>query len=167
MSDSTSAAAWSNHAGTVGRLTAIIECSPTAMIMVDGAGRIVLINAETEKLFGYPRSELFTAESAKRPVGLRLAPKAFEGLVDGATAGERRDAHFGVVQLARTQPEFGEGAKRTCGHLFQHAGAAPLHDAGGEGLGPVIDQLFERRRKLRRPRTRGLPPEPFQQSGGA
>lgn len=35
-----------------------VESAPTAMIMVDQKGYIVLVNAETEKLFGYTRQEL-------------------------------------------------------------------------------------------------------------
>jgi len=35
-----------------------IEASPTGMIMVDERGEIVLVNAQVEELFGYPRGEL-------------------------------------------------------------------------------------------------------------
>jgi len=37
----------------------VVEGVPSAMVMVDSDGRIVLVNALTEKLFGYPRDELF------------------------------------------------------------------------------------------------------------
>lgn len=40
------------------RFRAMIESAPTAMVMVDQAGSIVLVNAETERLFGYDRDEL-------------------------------------------------------------------------------------------------------------
>lgn len=36
----------------------IIESAPNAMLMTDETGTIVLVNAQTEKLFGYPRAEL-------------------------------------------------------------------------------------------------------------
>jgi PAS domain S-box-containing protein len=35
-----------------------IEAAPTGMLMVDRAGRIVLVNAQVEKLFGYGREDL-------------------------------------------------------------------------------------------------------------
>jgi PAS domain S-box-containing protein len=35
-----------------------VEASPNGIVLVDGTGRIVLVNAETERLFGYSREEL-------------------------------------------------------------------------------------------------------------
>jgi PAS domain S-box-containing protein len=40
------------------RFRLVVEAAPNAMIMVDASGRISLVNAQTEKLFGYPREEL-------------------------------------------------------------------------------------------------------------
>ncbi|MDX2218595.1 MAG: PAS domain S-box protein [Burkholderiales bacterium] len=39
-------------------LAAIIDSAPTANVMVDGEGRIVLANAEAERMFRYPREEM-------------------------------------------------------------------------------------------------------------
>ena len=39
-------------------LHAVIEGSPYAKVLIDRSGRIVLVNRETEKLFGYSRDEL-------------------------------------------------------------------------------------------------------------
>lgn len=39
-------------------LRLIIEASPSAMILVDDSGRIVLVNSEAERSFGYTREEL-------------------------------------------------------------------------------------------------------------
>ena len=47
--------------GTSGKedfLTAIIDGSPYAKVLVNGRGRIVLVNAQAEQLFGYARDEL-------------------------------------------------------------------------------------------------------------
>ena len=40
------------------RLPTIIDAVPTALVMIDATGRIVLVNAQTETLFGYSRVEL-------------------------------------------------------------------------------------------------------------
>jgi len=40
------------------RLRAAVESAPSGLLMVDAEGRIVLVNQEIERLFGYPREEL-------------------------------------------------------------------------------------------------------------
>lgn len=40
------------------RLRAAVESAPSGLLMIDPAGRIVLVNREVERLFGYPREEL-------------------------------------------------------------------------------------------------------------
>jgi len=40
------------------RFQIAVESSPNGMVMIDGAGRIVLVNREIERMFGYSRTEL-------------------------------------------------------------------------------------------------------------
>src|SRR5690348_12887119 len=40
------------------RFRVAVDSSPNGMVMVDGQGRIVLVNREVERLFGYSREEL-------------------------------------------------------------------------------------------------------------
>ncbi len=44
------------------RLRHVVEATPNAMVMVDRAGRIVLVNTQTEILFGYTRDELLSMQ---------------------------------------------------------------------------------------------------------
>ncbi len=40
------------------RFRLVVEAAPNAMVMVNRAGEIVMVNAEAERVFGYPRAEL-------------------------------------------------------------------------------------------------------------
>ena len=64
-----------------GRFAGLLEAAPDAMVWVDAAGRIVLVNAQTERLFGYGRDEL-----VGRPVEM-LVPDAVRDVHRGHRAG--------------------------------------------------------------------------------
>ncbi len=55
------------------RLRAAVESAPSGLIMTDSEGRMVLVNRETERLFGYPREELLG-----RSIEI-LVPERFRG----------------------------------------------------------------------------------------
>ena len=40
------------------RFRGLLEAAPDAMVIVDGNGRMVLVNEQAERMFGYPRAEL-------------------------------------------------------------------------------------------------------------
>jgi|GEM_PF-3796316 len=48
----------SDRQGAEEKFRLVVEGSPNAMVIVDQAGKIVLVNAQTERYFGYRRSEL-------------------------------------------------------------------------------------------------------------
>ncbi len=55
------------------RFRRVVESAPDGTVVVDGRGRIVLVNAQTEKMFGYAREELLG-----EPVEI-LTPERFRG----------------------------------------------------------------------------------------
>jgi PAS domain S-box-containing protein len=62
---------------TEDKFRALLESAPDAMVIVDASGHITLINAQTEKLFGYKREELLG-----QPVE-NLIPDRFRGNHEG------------------------------------------------------------------------------------
>lgn len=59
-------------------ISAVIESAPTALVMIDPHGRIVLVNTQTERLFGFARAALLG-----QPVEM-LVPQRFRGQTIGA-----------------------------------------------------------------------------------
>ena len=69
----------------VHRFAGLLEAVPDAMVCVDADGRIALVNAQTERLFGYGRDELIG-----QPVEI-LVPDPVRGLHPAHRAGYMAD----------------------------------------------------------------------------
>ena len=67
------------------RYTLAFEAAPTGMVVVDRLGSIVLVNAQTETLFGYDRHDLF-----QKPVEM-LVPQGLRQTASGSLYGLRKD----------------------------------------------------------------------------
>jgi PAS domain S-box-containing protein len=63
------------------RFAGLLEAAPDAMVCVEADGRIALVNAQTERLFGYRRDELIG-----QPVEM-LVPDAVRDIHPGRRAG--------------------------------------------------------------------------------
>ena len=67
------------------RLAGLLEAVPDAIVCVDGGGRILLVNGQAERLFGYSRDELL-----HQPVEM-LVPEAARDIHRGYRAGYLAD----------------------------------------------------------------------------
>ena len=71
------------------RFRLLLESAPDAIVIVDSMGRIAIVNAQTEKIFGYSRDEL-SANRLKSwyPSGFAASPAITSGIsVDPHTRG--------------------------------------------------------------------------------
>jgi PAS domain S-box-containing protein len=99
----------------------LLESAPDAIVIVNEQGRIVLTNAQTEKLFGYPRHELldqpvevlvphrFHAEHAghRQNYSQSPRPRAMEAGLE--LFGRRKDGTEFPVEISLSPLETGEG----------------------------------------------------------
>jgi PAS domain S-box-containing protein len=99
----------------------LLESAPVAMVIVDEAGHIVLVNGQTERLFGYRRDEMleqpvelliperFRAGHAKYRAGYSLQPRVRQMGLGMRLHGRRKDgSEFPVeVSLSPLQTEDG------------------------------------------------------------
>jgi PAS domain S-box-containing protein len=98
----------------------VVECAPDALVILDGDGRIALVNAQAEALFGWPRQALLgqplTALVPAWPAGelgggLERATAEASGQVAAGveTYGRRRDGTAVPIEIKRSPVETSAG----------------------------------------------------------
>jgi PAS domain S-box-containing protein len=118
------------------RLQALLESAPDAMVVIDSQGSIVMVNAQTEKLFGYQRRELLG-----KPVEI-LVPERFR---DRHT-GHRRDffAHPHTRPMGVGLELF--GVRRDSSEFPVEIGLSPLATAEGTLVTAAIRDITDQKR---------------------
>src|SRR5580700_128211 len=100
-----------------GRFRALLEAAPDAMVVADKAGRMVLVNTQTEKLFGYRRDELLGREiemlvperlRGQHPGNL-TEPRVPSMGTDLATYGLRKEGREFPIEISRSPLATEEG----------------------------------------------------------
>jgi PAS domain S-box-containing protein len=102
------------------RFASLLESAPDAVVITDPEGKIMLVNAQTERLFGYARNELLghavemllpepvTKRHVEHRVGYLRDPRTRPMGIGLALAGKRKDGSEFPVDISLSAIETGE-----------------------------------------------------------
>src|ERR1700738_932567 len=122
-----------------GRYRGLMEAAPDAMVVVDQAGEIVLLNLQAEKQFGYRRDELLGQEVKN------IIP---EGFAERLIADGTRSAADALAQQIGTGIEL-SGRRRDGSEFPIEIMLSPLQSAEGILVTAAIRDITERKRHER------------------
>lgn len=90
------------------RFRHVIEAAPNAMVLVDRHGRIALVNARVEAVFGYPRAELLGLSLESLVPGYHREPDPGTG-TGVEFAGRRKDGSEVPVEISSSPIDMPDG----------------------------------------------------------
>lgn len=123
------------------RFRLVVEAAPNAMVLINREGQISMVNAATERLFGYKRSELLG-----QPVEI-LVPQNYRG--------HHADLRLGFFQHAHSSRPMGAGRDLFARHkdgsnIPVEIGLNPIRMDGGIMVLSAIVDISDRAQKLQR-----------------
>jgi len=124
-----------NFAQMEGRYRGLLEAAPDAMVVVNQAGEIVLLNVQAEKRFGYHRDEL---------VGQKVKNIIPEGFAERLIADGLRSAADALAQQIGTGIEL-TGRRKDASEFPIEIMLSPLESADGILVTAAIRDITKRR----------------------
>jgi PAS domain S-box-containing protein len=122
-----------------GRYRGLLEAAPDAMVVVNQGGKIVLLNLQAEKQFGYRRDEL---------LGQKVKNIIPEGFAERLIADDLRSAEDALAQQIGTGIEL-TGQRRDGSQFPIEIMLSPLESAEGILVTAAIRDITERKRNER------------------